>query len=109
MRTYHFLNAPAEALALVRDPELDGMFDQLVTYQILMDLLYQNEMYQDVLDLLEVLQEKQVQGVKFPKNAVVLAMASCWKMVSSVSICLLDMGFLEQFQRRVMYLFCRTL
>lgn len=84
MRTYHFLNEPLQALEIVKDPELDGLFDQLVTYQILMDLLHRNGMYQEILDLFEVVREKQIQGVRFPRNVVILTMASCWKLVRSI-------------------------
>jgi pentatricopeptide repeat domain-containing protein 2 len=80
MRMYHFLNEPNQALAAFKDEELDGMFDQITTMQVLGDLLYRNGMYQEVLDVLEIAKKKQVQGFKYPRNITVLALASCWKM-----------------------------
>ncbi|CAG7662891.1 unnamed protein product [Allacma fusca] len=82
MRMYHFLNEPTQALAAFKDEELDGFFDQIVSMQILGNLLYRNGMYQDVLGVLEVAKVKQVHGYKYPRNVTVLALASCWKMNS---------------------------
>uniref|UniRef100_A0A0K8T303 Pentatricopeptide repeat-containing protein 2 n=1 Tax=Lygus hesperus TaxID=30085 RepID=A0A0K8T303_LYGHE len=79
MRMYYFLNQPQEALEAFKDPSLDGFFDQLVTFQVLMDLLLKNEMYDEVLEVFEHVKGKQLQGAKFPKNAVVLAFAACYK------------------------------
>lgn len=64
------------------NPEMDGFFDQLMSFQILMDLLLKNEMYEEVIQVFDVIQKKQVQGSKFPKNAVVLVLAACYKLVS---------------------------
>lgn len=61
--------------------EFDGFFDQLMTYQILLDLLYENKRYDDLIKTFEVIKEKQTQGTKYPKNIVVLTMAACYKQV----------------------------
>jgi pentatricopeptide repeat protein len=68
-----------------RDPELEDFFAQLVTYQILMDLLFQNERYQDMLDVFEIIKQRQHQEGKFPKNVTILTFAACFKMVSTFS------------------------
>jgi pentatricopeptide repeat domain-containing protein 2 len=68
-----------------RDPELEDFFAQLVTYQILMDLLFQNERYQDMLDVFEIIKQRQHQEGKFPKNVVILTFAACFKLVSTFS------------------------
>ncbi|GFG39338.1 hypothetical protein Cfor_08291 [Coptotermes formosanus] len=80
MRMYYFLNKPDEALQAFRDPELEDFFAQLVTYQILMDLLFQNERYQDMLDVFEIIKQRQHQEGKFPKNVVILTFAACFKL-----------------------------
>jgi len=80
MRMYHFLNQPTEAMQAFKDSELDGFFDQLSTFQVLCDLLYNNHMYQEVLDIFEVIKNKQVQGTMYPRNVAVLVFASCYKM-----------------------------
>jgi pentatricopeptide repeat domain-containing protein 2 len=73
-----------------KDPELEDFFAQLGTYQILMDLLYENGRYQDILDVFEIIKQRQHQEAKYPKNVVVLTFAACYKLVSiSSSIMLL--------------------
>jgi hypothetical protein len=47
-----------------------------------MDLLFQNERYQDMLDVFEIIKQRQHQEAKFPKNVVILTFAACFKMVS---------------------------
>ncbi|KAF6200678.1 hypothetical protein GE061_005121 [Apolygus lucorum] len=79
MRMYYFLNQPLEALEVFKDPKLDGFFDQLVTFQILMDLLLKNGHFDEVLEVFEHVRGQQLQGAKFPKNTVVLAFAACYK------------------------------
>jgi len=81
MRMYYCLNEPKQALEVFNDPELEGFFDQLSSYQILCDLLYNNQMYQEVLDVFETVKSRQTQGAKYPRNVVILVFASCYKMV----------------------------
>lgn len=85
MRMLHYLNKPDEALNAFKDPALDGIFDQLITYQLLLDLLYKNEKYQDMLTVFEMIKDKQIQSARFPKNVVVLTMAACYKLNSEDS------------------------
>jgi pentatricopeptide repeat domain-containing protein 2 len=80
MRMYHHLGQPANALEVFKDPELEGFFDQLTSYQVLCDLLYRNAMYQDVLDVFEIIKKKQLQGQKFPRNVSILVFAACYKL-----------------------------
>lgn len=79
MRMYHFLNKPNEALEAFKDPALGEFFDQLVSIQILMDLLFENAMYDKVIEVFEIVKDKQLQGSKYPKNAVTLAFAALYK------------------------------
>ncbi|XP_073990866.1 pentatricopeptide repeat-containing protein 2, mitochondrial-like [Rhodnius prolixus] len=85
MRMYYFVNRPKEAFEMFMNPEMDGFFDQLMSFQILMDLLLKNEMYEEVIQVFDVIQKKQVQGSKFPKNAVVLVLAACYKLNTAES------------------------
>lgn len=82
MRMFHIYKKPDLALECFKSPELNGIFDQLITYQILLDLLYETGKYQEILDTFDIIKAKQIQGAKFPRNSVVLAMAACYKMVS---------------------------
>ncbi|XP_050352833.1 pentatricopeptide repeat-containing protein 2, mitochondrial-like [Nymphalis io] len=79
MRMFHFLDAPDEAIKCFEDPDNDGFFDQLVSYQILLDLLYNHQMYDMMYHVFERVQEKQLNMSKFPKYPVVLIMAACYK------------------------------
>jgi pentatricopeptide repeat domain-containing protein 2 len=69
-----------------KDPELEDFFAQLGTYQILMDLLFENGRYQDILDVFEIIKQRQHQEAKYPKNVVILTFAACFKLVSEASV-----------------------
>lgn len=86
MRMLYYLNKPDEALNAFKDPAFDGIFDQLISYQLLLDLLYKNEKYQDMLTVFEIIKDKQIQTARFPRNVVVLTMAACYKLNSEDSL-----------------------
>lgn len=65
---------------------MQGFFDQLMSYQLLLDLLYENARYDDVIETFELIKSKQIQGTKYPKNIVVLTMAACYKQVGTLNI-----------------------
>lgn len=60
MRLFHTLKDADTALAMFKDEKLDGFFDQLISYQLLLDLLYELGRYQDILDTYKVIKERQV-------------------------------------------------
>ncbi|XP_023219348.1 pentatricopeptide repeat-containing protein 2, mitochondrial-like, partial [Centruroides sculpturatus] len=64
----------------LKNQELEGFFDQISSYHIAMDLLFVNKRYQDVLDVYDVLRNKQLYGTRYPRDCVVLALASCYKL-----------------------------
>lgn len=66
---------------MFNDPEMDGFFNHLTSYQILMDLLFVNEKYDQILDVYKSVQEKQLQISKFPKGVMMLVFAACYKLV----------------------------
>ncbi|XP_073953806.1 pentatricopeptide repeat-containing protein 2, mitochondrial-like [Choristoneura fumiferana] len=86
MRMFHFLDAPNEALQCFEDPANDKFFDQLVTYQVLLDLLYSHEMYDEMYRVFEKVKERQVNMSKYPKYPVVLILAACYKQNSPQSM-----------------------
>lgn len=86
MRMYHYLNQPDAALAALKTKELDGFFDQMISYHIAMDLLYKSEKYEDVLDVFELVQEKRIAGVKYPKNCFTIAVATFYKLNTQDSL-----------------------
>lgn len=81
MRFFHMVNQPKEALSLVQNPQTVGLFDQFMTYQILMDLLLKHKMYNEVVDTFLLVQERNIQGNRFPKNCFILALAALFRMV----------------------------
>ena len=81
MRLLYFLKEDDQALKLFKDDSLNGFFDQLISYQLLLDLLYEQKRYQNVLDMFDVIKSRQVQGGRFPKHVLVITFAACYKMV----------------------------
>lgn len=79
MRMYYVLNKPLEALEVFNAIESD-FFDQLATYQILMDLLLKNNMLTEVIEVFDKLKKKQINGTTYPRNCVVLVLAACYKL-----------------------------
>ncbi|CAH0713364.1 unnamed protein product, partial [Brenthis ino] len=86
MRMFHFLDAPNEAIKCFDDPVNDDFFAQLVSYQILLDLLYNHEMYDEMHRIFEKIQHKQLNMTKFPKYSVVLILAACYKQNTPKSL-----------------------
>lgn len=66
---------------MFNDPELDGFFNHLSSYQILMDLLFKNEKFNEIIDVYKSIQEKQLQIAKFPRGVMMLVFAACYKLV----------------------------
>ncbi|XP_057374960.1 pentatricopeptide repeat-containing protein 2, mitochondrial-like [Daphnia carinata] len=80
MRFFHSVNQPNEVLALLRNPKTVSLFDQFMSYQIAMDLLLRNKMYNEVMEVFAIAQGRSIQDNKFPKNCVILAMAALYRM-----------------------------
>lgn len=85
MRMYYHLNKPDLALQLFNDPEMDGFFNHLSSYQILMDLLFVNEQFDQILLVYKTIQERQLQIAKFPKGVMMLVFAACYKLNTTES------------------------
>ncbi|XP_052873563.1 pentatricopeptide repeat-containing protein 2, mitochondrial-like [Anopheles cruzii] len=79
MRACHQLGDPGLALELFRETNKDGFFDQLSSYQILSDLLYENGRYREVRELFDSIKGRQIQGGRFPKHCITLTFAACYK------------------------------
>lgn len=86
MRTYHTLKQSREALEALNDPELDGFFDQLSSYQICLDLLYKEGLYEDVQRVFADLQDRRIAGHRYPKNCLNVVVAACYKMGTADSL-----------------------
>lgn len=80
MRYFHFIKDSNTAFELFKDEQLGGFFDQIITYQILLDLLFENGQYQQVLDAFDVIQARQLSGARNPKHVIILVFAACYKL-----------------------------
>jgi pentatricopeptide repeat domain-containing protein 2 len=75
---FHIKNTDL-ALKLFKDPEMNGFFDQSSSYQILVDMLYEEGRYQDVFDVFQTIRSRQIQGEMYPRHVVLLVFAACYK------------------------------
>lgn len=66
---------------MFNDPEMDGFFNHLSSYQILMDLLFINGMFDEILTVYKSIQDRQLQIAKFPRGVMMLVFAACYKLV----------------------------
>lgn len=80
MRLVSHLDDPDLALELIRDPELGNMFDQLTSYNTAMTLLYNHERYEDILQLFNEFQEKEIGEYRFPRDLLTIYIAACYKI-----------------------------
>lgn len=85
MRLFHHLKDEDNALKLFKEESDQGFFDQLISYQLLLDMLYEKGRYQDILDTFEIIKSRQVQGGRYPKHVMVLTYAACYKLNTSES------------------------
>ncbi|XP_044746100.1 pentatricopeptide repeat-containing protein 2, mitochondrial-like [Coccinella septempunctata] len=87
MRMFHVLNKPQLAIECFQDTEnFPGFFDQLVSFQTYLDLLYNNGMYKEVLEGFQQIEQKQLEGALFPRNSFVIALAACYKLNTKESL-----------------------
>lgn len=98
MRMFHLHNKPDLAIECFKSPQLTGFFDQLITYQIFLDLLYENGKYEDILSMCQLIKERQLESAKYPRNVIVLTMAACYKIV----IMMLDKGINNNYNFRIL-------
>ncbi|CAD5116404.1 unnamed protein product [Dimorphilus gyrociliatus] len=80
MRLAHVLNNPQFAWELFNDKNLNGFFDQMSSFVILMDLLFNSKLYEDCLKALQIIADKNLNGVKYPMDCVTIAAAACLKL-----------------------------
>lgn len=87
MRAFYHLDEPDLAMKAFTDPQLANFFDQIMSYQILMDLLYNHGRYKECRQVYDIIKSKSTNGVVHPKNPFIVVMGACYKEVCcSVSI-----------------------
>ncbi|KAG5680852.1 hypothetical protein PVAND_010333 [Polypedilum vanderplanki] len=80
MRYYYHIKDSETALQLFKDESLGGFFDQVISYQLLLDLLFETGKYQEVLDTYEIIQSRQLEGARHPKHVLILVFGACYKI-----------------------------
>ncbi|GAB0094645.1 pentatricopeptide repeat-containing protein 2, mitochondrial [Sergentomyia squamirostris] len=83
MRMYYCMNVVEDPLKLFKNPDLEGFFNQVLSYQILMDMLYEQKQYQDVLDLYSSCKAPNLEG---SRHLVMLVMAACYQLNTPESL-----------------------
>ncbi|XP_066153588.1 pentatricopeptide repeat-containing protein 2, mitochondrial-like [Euwallacea fornicatus] len=86
MRMFYLHNKVDLALECFKSEEFSSVFDQQISFQIMLDMLFENEHYKAMLEVVELIAEKQLEGQKYPKNVVVLALAACYKLNNAESL-----------------------
>ncbi|KAJ8681557.1 hypothetical protein QAD02_017349 [Eretmocerus hayati] len=79
MRAFYHLDEVDLALKAFKDPQLDGFFDQIMTYQLLMDMLYNHQRYAEVREIYDVVKTKNVNGITHPRNPFIIVASACFK------------------------------
>ncbi|KYN22195.1 PREDICTED: pentatricopeptide repeat-containing protein 2, mitochondrial-like isoform X1 [Trachymyrmex cornetzi] len=78
MRTLYYLDEPDLAFTAFKDPKFENFFDQLISYQILLSLLYKHAKYTEMRKVYEMIKTKELIG-GYPRNSLILVMAACYK------------------------------
>lgn len=79
MRMFHHLKNDEAALKVFLDKDMEGFFDQMMSYQILLDLLYVKGRYADVRSTYDVIKARQLEGGRYPKHCIVLVLGACYQ------------------------------
>ncbi|XP_018562396.1 pentatricopeptide repeat-containing protein 2, mitochondrial [Anoplophora glabripennis] len=86
MRLFYIFSKADLAYECFKSSEMTGFFDQFISYQILLDLLYENKKYDEVLEAVNLIKNRQIEGSQYPRNIIVLALAACYKINSKESL-----------------------
>ncbi|XP_055689356.1 pentatricopeptide repeat-containing protein 2, mitochondrial-like [Lutzomyia longipalpis] len=82
MRMFYCMGNIEVPLELFKNPELEGFFHQAISYQILMDMLYERTQYQEILKLYDSCKNE---SLKDQRHLIVLVMAACYRINSNES------------------------
>ncbi|KAL5004236.1 hypothetical protein ScPMuIL_017692 [Solemya velum] len=80
MRLLHSLGKPEVAYQMFNDEDMTGLFKQVSSYLIMMDMLYETGRYGEVLDLFDQLHERNISYLKYPPDPTTLAFAALYRM-----------------------------
>ena len=82
----YFLHSSFHDLSVFLLQNLKDFFSQMSSYVVMMDMLFENGMYEEVLKLMSFVTEQQLGGFKYPMDCVTLSTATCLKLVRAVTI-----------------------
>lgn len=77
MRTFYYLDEPDVAFNMFNDSQFQSLFDQTMSYTILLTLLLKHKKYSEMKQVYEVIKIRSVDILRFPTNAVIVLMAGC--------------------------------
>lgn len=80
MRTFYYLDEPDLAFTFFKDPKFENFFDQLSSFQILLDLLYKHGKYAEMREAYDMIKKKEFIHT-YPRNSFILVIAACYKEV----------------------------
>lgn len=83
MRTFYYLDEPDLAYTAFKDPKFENFFDQLISCQILLSLLYKHGKYAEMREVYDIIKDKHIDQYGYPRNSLILVMAACYKEVIS--------------------------
>lgn len=86
MRTFHYLNEPQMALELFMDPKFTTFFNQMTSFMILLDLLYENKMYKEVRDTYDHIKENMLVNSTHPKLVIPILAMACYQENTAASL-----------------------
>jgi len=78
MRMYWHFGLADKAMEVFQSPDLVDLFAPLTCVVVLMDLLYEQERYTDVLTVFDTFQSRQ-DSLRYPSDCVLLSMAACYQ------------------------------
>lgn len=80
MRTFYYLDEPDLAFTAFKDPQFNNFFDQMISYQVLLCLLYKHKKYAEMREVYDIIKNKNLDG-GYPRNSLILVLAACYKEV----------------------------
>lgn len=60
---------------------MEGFFNQINSYQILLDMLYERGNFSEIIEVYEMIKERFPAENKYPRHVMVLVFAACYKQV----------------------------
>ncbi|XP_058800399.1 pentatricopeptide repeat-containing protein 2, mitochondrial-like [Phymastichus coffea] len=79
MRAFYHLNEPELALQAFKDPELTNFFDQVMSYQLLLDMLYNHGKYAECREVYNMIKSRTTHGIVHPKNPFIIVIGACYQ------------------------------